>query len=392
LRARATNDRESHRCAGGMATSTQHGRCASIPRVRSYRPSSIESAWYERPATGRICELTKSAAQQDAAEVWLNFTQSTWRLAANGMAEPKPDATVRTVLSHFEYEDGSVEFVEPLTGVARNPRAPVGCMPGDASARYHNPSRFMQLFDIRYLLPANACTGDAAQPRVGCRRKTRFYDLGCTTYLGHKGDFAQKLEGQARGKRVGGPSVPLFSEIYRRRCLPFDEVYAWDSSTDVHQQPERWYANVPSELHSKIHYFNRAIRTQALDGAQHTREAKSSPRGNRTGWRRFAEQGDFFNTLLTTASPSDFVVVKLDIEGQSGGPEVAIAETIAAMPELSHLIDEFYFEYHFYFDGRNFGWGSLPKPTADKPGPDVDSALSLMARLRKAGVRAHFWI
>ena len=65
--------------------------------------------------------------------------------------------------------------------------------------------------------------------------------------------------------------------------------------------------------------------------------------------------------------------------------ELAIVEAIAERPEIAALIDELYFEYHFYFDGHNFGWGGHVSG-------DVDTAVSLMHRLRTLGIRAHFWI
>ena len=364
-----------------------HGRCASAPRMVAYEASAMERAWTESSAAGRICELMNTTAQMEGANVWMNFTSATWREAQPGVAQSQPDADAQTVLSKFVYDDGSIEFVEPLTGVARSHRAPVGCRPGDAGVRYKNPAKFAQIFDIRYLLPGNAC-GPSPGPRVGCHRKARFYDLGCTTYNGHKHDFVtKKLDYQAGGRRVGGPSVPLFSEFYRRRCLSFDEVYAWDSSKDKHQEPENWYADVPSELRDKIHYFNVPITFEQAPPLGQIRRHE-----NHTAWRQYAQSGDLFNTLLATATPNDFVVLKLDIEGQTGSPEVAIAEVLAARPDLLRLVDEFYFEYHFYFDGKNFGWGNNPKPSASHPFPDVDSALKLMSRLRRAGVRAHFWI
>lgn len=56
-------------------------------------------------------------------------------------------------------------------------------------------------------------------------------------------------------------------------------------------------------------------------------------------------------------------------------------------------MDEFYFEYHFFFDGLNFGWGGDAEAEARlKKLGNVDDALRLMRRLRQHGVRAHFWI
>ena len=40
---------------------------------------------------------------------------------------------------------------------------------------------------------------------------------------------------------------------------------------------------------------------------------------------------------------------------------------IAQLPELTRLVDEIFFEYHFYFDGRYIGWTETHN--------DVDDAL-----------------
>ena len=85
---------------------------------------------------------------------------------------------------------------------------------------------------------------------------------------------------------------------------------------------------------------------------------------------------------MARASPEDFVVVKVDIDTPAA--ELTIMEAIADRPEIAALVDEIFFEYHFYFDGRYIGWEPVHN--------DVDDALRLMLRLRQAGVRAHFWI
>ena len=90
----------------------------------------------------------------------------------------------------------------------------------------------------------------------------------------------------------------------------------------------------------------------------------------------------FLKMLPHAATREDFVSVKLDIDG---GPELEIAYGIANRPELAELVDEFFFEYHFDFEGNKFGWGA-PPPIA------VDEAIKLMHHLRAVGIRSHFWV
>lgn len=45
------------------------------------------------------------------------------------------------------------------------------------------------------------------------------------------------------------------------------------------------------------------------------------------------------------------------------------------------------FEYHFFYDGINFGWGDSVVTNTS-----VDTAIELMQQFRHLGVRSHFWI
>ena len=91
---------------------------------------------------------------------------------------------------------------------------------------------------------------------------------------------------------------------------------------------------------------------------------------------------------MARASPEDFVVVKVDIDTPAA--ELTIMEAIADRPEIAALVDEIFFEYHFYFDGINWplGWGDVNRT---KQGT-VDDAVHLMHKLRTLGIRSHFWI
>ena len=101
---------------------------------------------------------------------------------------------------------------------------------------------------------------------------------------------------------------------------------------------------------------------------------------------------------MARASPEDFVVVKVDIDTPAA--ELTIMEAIADRPEIAALVDEIFFEYHFWFDGMvGPGW-LIRRPGARgrrrrfeiETNATVDDALALMRRLRERGVRSHFWV
>ena len=81
------------------------------------------------------------------------------------------------------------------------------------------------------------------------------------------------------------------------------------------------------------------------------------------------------------------VAVKVDIDTPFA--ELAIIEAIAERPDIAARVDELFFEYHFNYDGLDFGWKCH---IAGRCQGDVDTAVGLMRRLRQLGVRAHFWI
>jgi hypothetical protein len=82
------------------------------------------------------------------------------------------------------------------------------------------------------------------------------------------------------------------------------------------------------------------------------------------------------------------VAVKVDIDTPFA--ELAIVEAIADRPDIAARVDELFFEYHFNYDGLDFGWKC--QKIAGRCQGDVDTAVGLMRRLRQLGVRAHFWI
>lgn len=304
-----------------------------------YVPSALEKEWTEHVRKGQICDL--ALKQKEKAALWLNYSTAVFKPIAGQLArDPEPDEA--EVLSYFLDKDKKRQYIEPLSGVARHPHA---ICPGTGG---------VDKFDIRYLVLGSHCGRAEPKPR------TKLFDLGCTTNAG--GDFLSMNYDHGSGL---GPSIPLFFNMFKDRCLEFDDIYGWEARS---MDQAKWWDPVPDEIRERTRFYNVPVEetpcAQSINGV-------------------YAQKGSFLHMLKQTAKQEDYVVVKVDIDG---GPELNIMEAIARHPELSSLVDEIFFEYHFWFDGRSFGWGDISQER------DVDSALDLMKRLRLAGIRAHFWI
>ena len=190
---------------------------------------------------------------------------------------------------------------------------------------------------------------------------------------------ARRREDLLRGGMLG-PSIATFQELYRRRCVEFDDYYAWESTN---YNPATWWSGLPIDVRAKMHFYNVPVDEGARGQAQNG---------------SYASTNSFLNLLLASAKPKDFVVVKVDIEGQLGAPEFAIVESIATRPELAALVDEIFFESHFYSMEHSAkpssypsGWGpAVLKRTGELE--TVDDALYVMYMLRRQGIRSHFWV
>lgn len=306
-----------------------------------YHSSALEKEWLDGAHHGQICST--AAKQRELAKVWTGYTSSIFK--TNQQPSREPTEQEASVLSYFEYPqaDGTrvKRYIEPLHGVARHPR----CVCGS-----HN------LYDMTYLLPENACTASG-----GNRVKGVFMDLGAGTTVEN---FDNKDYGSGNN---WGQSMPLFYNMYYDRCVIFKDIYAWEARRIVDHK--RFWSFLPDEVRAQMRLYNAPVSE---------RECPDSPQGN------FSERGSFLRFLKSAVTVDDYVVVKVDIEG---GPELTIVESIAHIPELSELVDELYFEYHFKFTDVPHPWGN-----GSFGGKTVDTALNLMLRLRQAGIRAHFWI
>ncbi|CAE7242686.1 unnamed protein product [Symbiodinium natans] len=309
-----------------------------------YVQSAMEKEWFRERRVGQICKLALQQKQQ--AALWLNYSAAVFKPVVD---QPPRDPTPEEakVLSYFLDKDGRRHWIEPLSGVARHPHSVCPHTGG------------VDKFDIQYLLLESYCGHPGPKPRM------KLFDMGCTTNWNWKlphYDFYNVDYHHGVGR---GPSIPLFFNMYRDRCMEFDDIFGWEAER---KDQKEWWSPLPDDIRARTRFYNIPVNETSC---------QMSTAG------LFAERGSFLHMLPYAAKPEDFVVVKLDIDG---GPELSIMEALIRYPELSSLVDEIFFEYHFWFDGGDFGWGQVNKER------NVDTALDLMKRLRQAGIRSHFWI
>ncbi len=209
--------------------------------------------------------------------------------------------------------------------MARHPFARVGC-----KFPAHVPTT--NVFNISHIILKDKCTETENNEIVA-----KLFDMGCSTYK------------ETNYPSAGGPSIPLFQKWYSDACVHFKEIWGWEA-----KKVENWWENVNLAIKPIIHFYNTPVSASEFEHA------------------------------IKRCRRSDFVVVKLDIDNTN--IEMKIMEVIERHADL---VDELFFEYHYYFDDMNFGWGKLQNI---KHAHNVTSAIQLMTHLRQKGIRAHFWV
>lgn len=325
------------------------------PGVFAYESSDVELKWLSGNISGRICAFAKEAAITKATEKWISYStqKSVW--APDNHPVKLPTGSQKSVLSHFVLESNNTRFeshIEPLHGVAR--------YPFQRWCAKTSHGRFGNLFDLSYLIIHNDCFWQQNLSRP--KPRVVLFDLGASQGFNRiPGGIPQEV------RRGGGitPSMPLLYRLYQDRCLEPDDIFGWELNKRI--SPLEWWGDAGPALRRKVRFFevpvDEGTLTKALSGVRNP--------------------NSFLQMLEAEVVHTDYVILKLDID--TPVIEQTIIETLTRRPSLASLIDELFFEYHFYFDGINFGWGR-------KVYGDVDSALATMHRLRALGIRSHFWI
>ena len=382
-----------------------------------YSPSPMEGRWLSTHNHKQICSMATDSFELQCAKHWLKFSTP----SAEGPFVRTPTAEQAEVLSNFtscqKDGHGAIEYIEPLTGMARHPLADVGCdNPRARDARemqrslraqfggHRRPSEMApratpvspsmnssetplaraHIADTSYIVLANQCGSRHLRASSSMRNteereradagRNFFFDLGCA------GPPPKEQDGMAHQPYHQHPSIPQFAEMYSKRCIEFDRIFGWELDPQNHAE---WWESVPRKLRNKVTFFNLGVAKEEAKHADQNKRAHRIESERNEPKFRF----DFLSFLKDNVHANDFVAVKIDIDHTE--TELSIVHAIANSASLSSLIDELFFEYHFTFDAYTViahAWN------VHDPRHTVDHALRLLHKLRLRGIRAHFWI
>ena len=206
-------------------------------RKHEYVSSSLEQRWLAG-AADHICDIARQ--QMPEAEAWIQYAKraagnrsmhsiSSYAavpgrspLVATTLLPTLPTDREAMVLSSWMTpgdKQSPLEYIEPLSGMARHPMANLGCKGGGHKVHKGEVDPFRaDLMDISDLVLANKCGADGRPVHACNKARNVFFDLGCSVY-----DDGTTVNVDA-GSGIG-PSLPLFAQLYEQRCIEFDALY-----------------------------------------------------------------------------------------------------------------------------------------------------------------------
>lgn len=163
--------------------------------------------------------------------------------------------------------------------------------------------------------------------------------------------------GQDANGRVNSPALYL-AGTFEKFGMPFDHIYAFEINQE---DPKVVMDRIPPKLMAAFHWINVGVSTD--------RDSKLNP----------------LRLLLDNYNADDVIVVKMDIDNAKDDLELPLAQQILDDPQLSLLIDHFYFEHHVHMTELAGNWNRGMRGS-------VQQSLELFSKLRESGVAAHFWV
>jgi hypothetical protein len=314
-------------------------------RFDGYAPSEGEARWRNEALAKdpwRICApfLGPFRAEHDAYIGELGKCVphvANTSAAAPEHCDQNPPRRFHDVFSLMKYKrtcNGSTEeqsvAIEPLVGMLRHPTVCEDFYPN--------------LFNKNYMVLEawNAHRNRQVNTKAGRPPRNFFFDLGASTY----------------NAGLGGASQSWFMSVFEDICIMWDRVWAWEATQ--HESTKVW-EEIPGYLHGRYHWYNVPCSSDVASWAN--------------PW----------NTLLSVATPEDYVVVKLDID--TWQVENPLVDQILSTPALRERIDEFFYEHHVRMEKIEAVW----RTAVDRAHNAADS-VDMFSRLRKGGIHAHSWV
>ena len=248
----------------------------------------MEGRWLNISKHNQICSTSRQLNEVESAQAWLQFAARArgWRHGPLVLTQAESDS-----ISMFRCSsDGRMEFIEPLTGMARHPFAKLGCKarwpagaPSGLEVATDNTSYLILQSRCEQASAALGAAASSAKPTppatqadsapVSAATQSRqsrsvLYDLGC---------------GGPSGSSVGRASIAELAELYSANCIDFDRVYAWELTS---YNASEWWDGIPLSLRTKVAFFNMGVEKE--------------PTGR--------PESSFLHFLRASAMPDDFVV------------------------------------------------------------------------------------
>ena len=335
-----------------------------------YHPSPFELEWrkesfhVEKIVEGfPLCDLLKTRFKKEF-DIYLSQLH---RMPAqdgrnerceNGKFPNEPQVFDDHVFSKFEYvfnctrppcksppplspkiHEKKFSYIEPLVGLLRHPKACIDV---------NNVSVLTKRYQQQVVVDKNYMIIDAwplvhnSRSTISPEPKVMYFDLGASRYTSGK----------------GGSSQQWFHDVLQGKCLNITDWFMWEATK---HNATGVFSQIPGYARPGYRWFNTFLQTDANSG--------DNP----------------LNVLLVEAKKEDVVIFKIDFD--SAKIELELIEEILEFPQVSELIDELFFEFHFNLEILRRHWRlptTFPLWNSD--------ALRLFTRLREIGLRSHAWV
>ena len=307
----------------------------------------ITNSWERQRST---IEYITSAEDLNSSFIWL--TQVSNRMKNSTYYENYVDGIDLEFLSRFDVTKICpnvapvtwTEWIEPISLHARNPLSLLNCMDINKEKLAIEYPRLAHIIHQTSLINADHILLSYPYDNGKHNVKSRNYlfDAGTSTFES---------------------SLWWFLCLYQQSNVSFDEIFGWEATL---LEPESFWKVVPPAIRSKYHFYNTRMISDIDDG--------DSP----------------LRMIRQLARVDDFVSFKLDIDA----PETEILTSLEILrnPNISQLIDEFFFELHFRCDiMMRCGWGDSMPAVFKGLALSRYHSMELFLNLRKIGIRSHFW-